>query len=98
VIKNLASGEVRFRISGYSRRAPIPNPVIRWGFRVFGRPVQLRVYRSVQQRLRDLVQAARHGEPLPEPAVRADGLTIAPSGAAPHPLERLARAAHHPGM
>ena len=98
VIKNIASGEVRFRVSGYSRRAPIPNPVIRWGFRVFGRAVQLRFYRSVQQRLRALVRAAQRGEPLPEPTVRADGLTIAPSGAAPHPLERLARAAHHPGI
>lgn len=97
VIKNLTSGEVRFRVSGYSRRAPIPSLVIRWGFRLFGRPTQLRFYRSVQQRLRDLVQAAGRGEPLPEPTVRADGLTIAPSGAAPHPLERFSRASHHPG-
>lgn len=97
VIKNLASGEVRFRVSGYSRRAPIPNPVIRCGFAAFGRRTQLRFYRSVQRRLRDLVQAAQRGEPLPEPAVRADGLAIAPSGATPHPLERLSRASHHPG-
>ncbi len=97
VIKNLASGEVRFRVSGYSRRAAIPNPVIRWGFMLFGRPTQLRFYRSVQQRLRDLVQAAQRGEPLPEPTVRADGLAIAPSGTTPHPLERLSRASHHPG-
>ena len=97
VIKNLASGEVRFRVSGYSRPAPIPHPVIRWGFRLFGRPTQLRFYRSVQRRLREMVRAAQRGEPLPEPSVRADGLAIAPSGARPHPLERLARAAHHPG-
>ena len=97
VTKNLASGEVCFRVSGYSRRAPIPSPVIRAGFVLFGRPVQLRFYRSVQRRLRALVQAAGRGEPLPEPAVRSDGLAIAPSGATPHPLERLARASHHPG-
>jgi uncharacterized protein (UPF0548 family) len=97
VIKNLASGEVRFRVSGYSRRAPIPNPVIRWGFRLFGRPTQLRFYRSVQRRLRQLVLAAQRGEPLPEPAVRTDGLAIAPSGATPHPLERFSRTSHHPG-
>jgi len=78
-------------------RAPIPNPVIRWGFRLFGRPTQLRFYRSVQRRLRQLVQAAQRGEPLPEPAVRADGLAIAPSGTTPHPLERFSRASHHPG-
>jgi uncharacterized protein (UPF0548 family) len=97
VTKNLASGDVRFRVSGYSRRAPIASPVIRWGFRIFGRRTQVRFYQSVQRRLRDLVQAAERGEPLPEPMVRADGLALAPSGATPHPLERLARASHHPG-
>jgi uncharacterized protein (UPF0548 family) len=97
VSKNLVSGDVRFRVSGYSRRAPIRNPVIRWGFGIFGRPTQMRFYRYVQRRLRELVRAAQRGEPLPEPTVRADGLAVAPSGATPHPLERLARASHHPG-
>jgi uncharacterized protein (UPF0548 family) len=97
VIKYLASGDVCFRVSGYSRRAPIRNPAIRCGFAIFGRPTQVRFYRSVQQRLCDLVQAAQRGEPLPEPTVRADGIAVAPSGATPHPLERLARTTHHPG-
>jgi uncharacterized protein (UPF0548 family) len=97
VIKNLGSGEVRFEVSGYSRPAPIRQPVIRLGFRVFGRRTQLRFYRTVQQRLRAHVQAALRGEPLPEPAVGADGLVVAPAGASPHPLDRLAHAARHPG-
>jgi uncharacterized protein (UPF0548 family) len=97
VIKNLSSGQLVFRVSGYSRRAPIPSPVIRWGFLLFGRWTQRRFYRAVQLRLRRLLAAAQRGEPLPAPAVRADGLAIAPSGATPHPLEVLARAWRQPG-
>ncbi|MGB7794826.1 MAG: DUF1990 family protein [Pseudonocardiaceae bacterium] len=97
VIKNLASGQVAFRVSGYSRRAPVRNPVIRWGFRLFGRWTQERFYRAIQRRLRDLLQAAQRGEPPPVPTVRADGVAIAPSGATPHLLERLVRGSHQPG-
>jgi uncharacterized protein (UPF0548 family) len=98
VLKNTASGQVAFRVSGYSRRAPIPNPVIRWGFQLFGRFTQVRFYASVQRRMRRLVQASQHGAGLPEPTVLAGGIVIAPSGAAPHPLDRLARPSHHPGQ
>lgn len=97
VIKNLASGQVTFRVAGYSRRAPIPNPVIRLGFVLFGRWTQRRFYRAIQARLRHLIQAAQRGEPLPEPEARPDGIVIAPSGVAVHPLERLARGSLHPG-
>jgi uncharacterized protein (UPF0548 family) len=97
VIKILASGRVMFRISGYSRAAPIPSPLIRLGFALFGRWTQRRFYRSVQLRLRTLVRAAQQGAPLPRPAVRADGIAIAPAGAAPDPLDRLARGTLHPG-
>lgn len=97
VIKNLVTGRVIFRVSGYSRMAPIPNPVIRLGFVLFGRWTQLRFYRAVQRRMRELVQAAQRGAALPVPAIRADGVVLAPSGAVPHPLERLARASRHPG-
>jgi uncharacterized protein (UPF0548 family) len=97
VIKNLASGEVAFRVSGYSRRAPVPNPLIRWGFLLFGRWTQKRFYRASQRRLRDMVQAAQRGEPPPVPTERADGVVIAPSGTMPHSLERLTHGSHHPG-
>lgn len=97
VIKNLASGEVAFRVSGYSRRATVPDPVIRWGFRIFGRWTQERFYRAVQRRLRHLMHAAQRGELPPLPAVHAGGVALAPSGATPHPLERLTRGSQHPG-
>jgi hypothetical protein len=97
VIKNLASGQVTFRVSGYSRPAPMRSPVIRLGFALFGRRTQRRFYRSVQLRLRALVRAGQQGTPLPRPAVRADGIAIAPAGAAPERLDRLARGTLHPG-
>jgi uncharacterized protein (UPF0548 family) len=97
VIKNLASGRVTFRVCGYSRPAPMRSPVIRLGFALFGRRTQRRFYRSVQLRLRALVQAGQRGAPLPRPAVRADGIAIAPAGAAPDRLDRLARGTLHPG-
>jgi uncharacterized protein (UPF0548 family) len=97
VIKNLASGRVTFRVSGYSRAAPIPNPLIRLGFALFGRWTQRRFYRSVQLRMRALVQAGQHGRPLPRLAVRPDGIAIVPAGSAPDPLDRLARGSLHPG-
>ena len=67
VIKNLATGRVLFRVSGYSRMAPIPSPVVRWGFRLFGRWTQQRFYLAVQRRLRRLVVGAQRGAPLPTP-------------------------------
>lgn len=96
VIKNLDTGQVTFRVSGYSRAAPIPRLAVRWGFALFGRRTQLRFYQAIQRRLQYLVQAAHRGVPLPVPAIRADGLVLAPSGATPRRLERLARAWLHP--
>jgi uncharacterized protein (UPF0548 family) len=97
VIKNLATGRVTFRVAGYSRRAPIPNPIVRWGFMVFGRWTQQRFYRNIQLRMTALVGAAQRGQPLPAPQVRPDGIVLAPSGTRPHPLERLSRGWVHPG-
>lgn len=97
VIKNLASGQVVFRVAGYSRRAPIPSPVVRLGFALFGRWTQQRFYQAIQLRLHRLLQNAQRGEPLPVPVARPGGIVIAPSDVAPHPLERLARAWLHPG-
>jgi uncharacterized protein (UPF0548 family) len=97
VIKNLASGRVTFRVSGYSRRAPIPSPVVRWGFRLFGRWTQQRFYAAIQRRLRGMIQAAQTGAALPKPAVRPDGIALAPSDATGHPLESLVKGWRHPG-
>lgn len=97
VIKNAGTGLVTFRVAGYSRPAPIANPVIRWGFLLFGRWTQQRFYRNIQARMADLVAMAQQGRPLPEPEARPDGIVLAPSGVRPHPLEHLARAWTHPG-
>src|SRR5581483_10711573 len=74
-----------------------PNPVIRCGFRLFGRWTQERYYRNVLSRMSRLSQAAQHGLPLPTPTARADGMVLAPSGVRPHPMERLARGWLHAG-
>ena len=97
VIKNLTTGQVAFGVAGYSRQARIRRPVVRLGFRVFGRWMQTRYYDAVQRRLYHLVQAAERGEPLPEPAVQADGLVLAPAGTRPHPLDWLAISWVQPG-
>jgi uncharacterized protein (UPF0548 family) len=64
VRKWLDSGEVDFRIHAFSRPAHIPNPVVRLGFRVFGRWVQRRFARHACQRMARLTAA--------ETGVRAD--------------------------
>lgn len=97
VIKNLTTGQVAFAVTGYSRQARIRRPVVRLGFRVFGRWMQTRYYTAIQRRLYQLVQVAERGEPLPEPAVRADGLVLAPTGTRPRPLDWLAVSWVQPG-
>jgi uncharacterized protein (UPF0548 family) len=57
VRKWLDSGQVDFRIHAFSRPAHIPNPVIRLGFRVFGRWVQRRFARHACQRMARLTAA-----------------------------------------
>ena len=57
VRKWLDSGEVDFRIHAFSRPAHIPNPVIRLGFRLFGRWTQRRFARHACQRMAHLTAA-----------------------------------------
>jgi uncharacterized protein (UPF0548 family) len=51
VSKWLDTGEVQFRITAYSRPAPVRNPFVRLGFRVFGRREQLAFLRSTMSRM-----------------------------------------------
>jgi uncharacterized protein (UPF0548 family) len=68
VRKWLDSGEVEFRIHAVSRPAHIPNPVIRLGFRLFGRRVQRRFARHACQRMARLTAArARAGAAVQDP-------------------------------
>lgn len=57
-VKLLDTGEVEFRIHAVSRRAPIRNPVIRIGFRLLGRRLQLRFARLACARMPRLVDEA----------------------------------------
>ena len=66
--KWLDSGEVEFHIHVVSRPAHIPNPVIRLGFRLFGRRVQRRFARHACQRMARLTAAgAGAGAPVEDP-------------------------------
>jgi uncharacterized protein (UPF0548 family) len=68
VRKWLDSGEVDFRIHAVSRPAHIPNPLVRLGFRVFGRRVQRRFARHACQRMARLTAArARAGATAEDP-------------------------------
>lgn len=58
VLKWPDTGEVAFRIHACSRRAPDPNPVVRLGFRLFGRREQLRFYDATCRRMRALTAGA----------------------------------------
>jgi uncharacterized protein (UPF0548 family) len=53
VRKDLTNGAVDFHIHAYSRRAPIPNRLIRLGFVLFGRRSQLKFMRSACHRTAD---------------------------------------------
>ena len=96
VVKNLANGEVTFWIRAYSRRAPVPNPLYRFGFALFGRPIQLEFYHRAGQRIRDAARAHRAGAPLPRASTDRQ-VVVAPQGSSRHWWDRLVVHVHHPG-
>ena len=57
VVKFLDDGHVEFRIAAYSQRAANPNPIVRAGLALFGRPTQLRFYARALQRMQTLTAA-----------------------------------------
>jgi hypothetical protein len=64
------SGEVEFRIHVVSRPASIRNPVIRLGFRLFGRREQIRFARRACERMACLLGVDHPPRALDERAVR----------------------------
>lgn len=62
--KHVDTGQVSLRIHARSRMARIDNPVVRLGFRVFGRRSQLRFYDRALARTAAMV-AERRGRPVP---------------------------------
>ena len=61
VVKFTDSGEVEFRMHAVSRVARIRNPLVRFGFGVFGRGLQRRFARTAAERMRRLVEERRGG-------------------------------------
>jgi len=49
------TGEVRFQVHSYSKRATIRNPFYRLGFAIFGRSLQRRFARTAIERMQQLV-------------------------------------------
>jgi uncharacterized protein (UPF0548 family) len=58
VWKWVDTGEVEFRISAFSRGAPMRNPILRIGFRLFGRHEQVKFARHACARMAKLTDAA----------------------------------------
>ncbi|MGI8312036.1 DUF1990 family protein [Saccharopolyspora hattusasensis] len=94
VVKKMCTGEVEFVITGYSQRDPALGPVLKLGWRLFGRRTQLRFYRACGARLRSLVHARLAGASEP-PAAREGDIVLAPSDVRPSAWDRLA-VRHHP--
>jgi uncharacterized protein (UPF0548 family) len=95
VWKWLDSGTVEFRIHVVSKPAHIPNPLVRLGFRVFGRAMQRRFARRACQRMAQLTTAALHHGPRPATGRSAPPgpaqLTVAPAADRTRTQRRLAR-------
>ena len=62
VWKWIDTGDVEFHIHAASRVAQSGNPILRLGFRLIGRPLQLRFYRNACTRMAELVEARLRGE------------------------------------
>ena len=55
--KWLVTGQVEFRTRRFSRHAPVSNPLVRLGLRVFGRRDQVRFARRACERMASLTAA-----------------------------------------
>lgn len=99
--KDLATGEVTFWIRAFSRRAPVPNPIYRLGFFLFGRDVQVEFYHRAGQRVREMVHGYLGGTPLPRPTEERDGagneIVVAPHDSPRRWSDRFAIHVRHPG-
>jgi hypothetical protein len=95
LLKWLDSGEVQFRIHVCSRSARIPNPLVRLGFRLFGRYMQAKFARHACMRMQRLTIAelarnvTRHAT---KPVPRADvNVLVGPASTRKTLRDRLSR-------
>jgi hypothetical protein len=73
------SGAIEFRIHAVSRAAAIRNPLVRLGFRLFGRREQLRFSRHACLRMAELVTAELEAGATTSIPRAADNITVAPA-------------------
>jgi uncharacterized protein (UPF0548 family) len=78
VWKWLDSGRVEFCTRRFARRADIRNPVVRVGFRLFGRREQVRFARHACDRMARLTAAVLGDDAAAAPVSRADGIAVLP--------------------
>jgi len=80
VWKWLDTGRIEFRIHAVSEIADIPNPFVRFGFRLLGRREQVRFARECGSRMVRLTQAslASEGDAEPRPRI-VGGLIVSPT-------------------
>jgi hypothetical protein len=92
VWKWLDSGDVEFRVEAISRPARIDQPIVRLGFRLFGRGTQVRFARSACDRMASLTRTAIHGNGDVEPPTPvAPDLVVWPARGKDPMIERLVR-------
>jgi uncharacterized protein (UPF0548 family) len=82
VWKWLDTGDVEFRIERFVRPARIPNAVVRAGFRIFGRRLQLRFARRACERMALLTAEALGDTSVPPVSRAADGIAVWPAATA----------------
>lgn len=99
VVKDQHTGEVEFDMHGYSQASHTLTPLLRLGWRLFGRRTQLRFYRESGRRMQSLVSAGLRGSaPVAgRDALQVADLVLAPSSTEFNPLDRLAVRRHDPG-
>ena len=92
VIKDLATGQVAFRVAGYSRRAPIAEPRRPAGFPPV-RPLDPAAFLPEHPGAGCGTWCGRRSAAARclAPRYGRTASSLAPSGVRPHPLERLAR-------
>jgi uncharacterized protein (UPF0548 family) len=94
VCKLTDTGEVQFRIHAHSTRARIRNPIIRLGFRIFGRREQIAFARFAARRMAELTHAILERGPEIEPVPERQGrLLVSPSTLRETEREEIVRAA-----
>ena len=78
-ILGLDSGAVEFRIHAFSRAATIRNPLVRLGFRLFGRREQIRFARHACERMSQLVTAELADKAAPAVPRARDTINVVPA-------------------